>query len=297
LLAFLLPVSAGSQRVQFPPQLQRGQTLIYQLEFDGLRGTKVESQVTAPESSSTMNLNASCLLQINVVEVEASGVRLKTYLSERKVSRSPDSSNTQNSAPDKLVEVFIGPDGSASRVKGLEQLSPAQRFAWNSWLGRFTSSMTYPKLGARVGQRWEVTEPEDSPSPMAGLFWKKNLQYVRDEPCDAAGNTSRSPQAGPMCAVVFVRAALHQKPSPKNTTPQDFKLRSLATRGTASGSNETILVISRATGLLVRSSEDTQQTMDLTIALADGSNQVRYLINAKSHSQIQLLPDVPQDVR
>ena len=43
--------------------------------------------------------------------------------------------------------------------------------------------------------------------------------------------------------------------------------------------------------------EDVQQSMDVTVALADGSNQVRYLINAKSRLQIQLLPDVPQDIR
>jgi hypothetical protein len=37
--------------------------------------------------------------------------------------------------------------------------------------------------------------------------------------------------------------------------------------------------------------------MDVTVALADGSNRVHYMVNAKSRSQIQSLPDVPQDIR
>jgi hypothetical protein len=100
-----------------------------------------------------------------------------------------------------------------------------------------------------------------------------------------------------MCAIIFVRARLRQKSSPKNTTPQDYKLRGLATSGIATGGNETILYISASTGILIRSTEDVQQSMDVTVALEDGSNQVRYRISAKSHSQIRLLPDVPQDIR
>jgi hypothetical protein len=97
--------------------------------------------------------------------------------------------------------------------------------------------------------------------------------------------------------VIFVVASLRQKSSPKNATPKDFKLRNLTTRGTATGTNQIIRYISRATGLLVRSTEDARQSMDAVVALADGSNQVRYRINAKSNSRIQLLPDVPRDVR
>jgi hypothetical protein len=51
-----------------------------------------------------------------------------------------------------------------------------------------------------------------------------------------------------------------------------------------------------STGILIRSTEDVQQSMDATVALQDGSNKVRYVINAKSHSQVQLLPDAAQDI-
>jgi hypothetical protein len=34
--------------------------------------------------------------------------------------------------------------------------------------------------------------------------------------------------------------------------------------------------------------------MDVLVALTDGSNSVRYVLDAKSHSDILLLPDSPQ---
>jgi len=111
------------------------------------------------------------------------------------------------------------------------------------------------------------------------------------------GKRDKSIASPGMCAVILVQAQLRQGSPANRSTPPDFKLRGLATRGTASGANETVQYISTASGLLIRSTEDVQQSMDVTVALADGSNQVRYVINAKSRLQIQLLPDVPQDIR
>jgi hypothetical protein len=277
--------------------------MIYQIELSGSRSTKVESQVTAPQSPPSTDLNAFGLLHVDVEEASAAGFRLKTYLSENSARSSQESSGDQiESAPDKLVEVRIAADGSASQIKGFDKLSTAQQYAWNAWLSRFTSSMTFPKSGVRRGQRWKTSEPETSPSPIAGLSWERKHEYVKPEACNPGRNAAKDKigKAQPtseICAVIFVRARLRQKSSPKNTTPQDYELRGLTTSGMATGGNETVLYISSSTGILVRSTEDVQQSMDVTVALKDGSNQVRYRISAKSHSQIQLLPDAPQDLR
>ena len=301
---FLLANPVWSQRIPLTPSLHAGQTLIYQIELSGSRSTKVESQVTAPQSPPSTDLNAFCLLQVDVEEASAAGFRLKTYLSEKNSARSSQKSSSDQitSAPDKLVEVRIARSGSASQIEGFDKLSAAQQYAWNAWLSRFTSSMTFPKSGLRRGQRWETSEPETSPSPIAGLSWERKHEYVKPEACTPGRNAAtdkigKAQATSEMCAIIFVRARLRQKSSPKNTTPQDYELRGLTTSGIATGGNETVLYISANTGILVRSTEDVQQSMDVTVALKDGSNQVRYRINARSHSQIQLLPDVPQDIR
>ena len=286
--ATLLAAPAGAERIRLTPQLHAGQVIFYQLDFVGSRTTKVESPVSTPPLPPLGNVSASCLLQVNVARVDARGIRLKTYLSE-KTTASP---NASGAAPDLVIEVLVAPNGATSEIKGLEQLTAAQQFAWTGWLARFTSSWAYPKAGIHRGEKWHGSEPETTPTPLAKLVWLKKYEYVRDEPCAASAASGAS-----LCAVILVRAHLYQKSPPDEATPEDYKARHLVTRGTTNGSNETILYISRATGLLVRATESAAQSMDATIALADGSNQVRYLMDAKSRSLILLVPDSPHDVR
>jgi len=279
--------------------LHTGQTFFYRIDFSSSRNVKTESRVASPQLPVAANVSASGLLQVEITEVTAAGFRLKTYYSERQ----PTSSSPQSvAAPtaDKSVEVFVAANGSASQIRGFDQLSPVQQFAWNAWLGRFTSSWAFPKRGVTAGRKWEVVELESAPSPIAGLTWTKKYHYVRDEPCGLYdqppnANSKQSASSSQLCAVVLVRATLHQKSSAKSATPEDYKLRDLKTRGIATGQNETILYISRSTGLLIRSTEDAQQLMDAIVALTDGTNQVHYSLNAKSHSQIFLVPDSPQE--
>jgi hypothetical protein len=281
--------------------LHTGQTFFYHIDFSSSRNVKTESRVASPQLPAAASVSASGLLQVEITEVTAAGFRLKTYYSERP-STSSSPQPVAAATADKPVEVFVAANGSASQIKGFDQLSPAQQFAWNDWLGRFTSSLAFPKGGVTAGRKWEAAEPETTPSPIAGLTWTKKYHYVRDEPCglydqSANANSTKSATSSQLCAIVLVRATLHQKSSPKSATPEDYKLRDLKTRGIATGQNETILYISRSTGLLIRSTEDAQQFMDAIVALTDGTNQVHYSLSAKSHSQIFLVLDSPQESR
>ena len=291
--ALLAAFPVRAQRVLPPPRLQPGQTLVYQIETGGSRSTKVLSRVTAPESPAPEPLAALCLLEVNVARAEAGGFLLKTYLSDKPAGKNPDPPAGKTASPDKLVEVSVAANGAASGIKGLDRLTPAERYAWNAWLGRFTSTLTFPKGGVRPGQRWTSQEEETSPSPVAELSWDRKYQYVKRESC-TPGRVALPPDG---CAVIFVHATLRQKSSRKNSTPSEYRLRGLATQGTAAGRNETVLYVAADTGILVRASEDVEQSMDVIIRLADGGNQVRYLITAKSRSRIDLLPDIPQDLR
>jgi len=306
LLAFAAP-GCFSQRARPVPRLRSGQILFYRLDINSSRRTQTESRVSTSQLPSGESLNASALLQVEVVGATASGFRLKTYYSERKPvhagANESDAESGSSTTADKLVELTIATDGGASQIKGFDQLSPAQQFAWNDWLGRFTSPMTYPRGGIHPGQKWETSEPETAASPIAGLVWAKKSQYVHDESCpvpaenqpkSSANNSAATPES---CAVILVRATLRQKSSPKNSTPQDYKLRNLRTYGSAVGQNESIFYISRVSGLLVRSTEDAQQSMDVIVELADGSNQVHNRLEAKSHSEILLLSATPQSAR
>ena len=162
--------------------------------------------------------------------------------------------------------------------------------------------MTFPTAGTHAGQKWQTTEPEADPSPIAELFWTKKYEYVRDAPCLTDADLQKATPTSPVstanvCAVVVIQSTLRQRSSSKNSTPDDYKVRNLKTSGSASGKNDTILYFALSSGLMVRSTEDAQQSMDVLVALADGSNAVRYTLDAKSHSDILLLPDSPQATR
>src|SRR5262249_15114543 len=142
-----------------------------------------------PQAPPTESLNATCLLQVHVQEARPSGLRLKTYLSEKSPSPPPetlsgaDNATSDKATPDKLIEVFVSATGAASEIKGLDQLSSAQRNAWPIWLNRFTAPMTFPKSGVRPGRRWRIDEPETATSPIAELSWERKYEYAKSGPC------------------------------------------------------------------------------------------------------------------
>src|SRR5260370_24284257 len=93
------------------------------------------------------------------------------------------------------------------------------------------------------------------------------------------------------CAVLLTTGMLKQKSSSKDTTPEDFRLHELRTKGTAKGVSETITYISLKSGLVVRATEETSQFMDVVVAQADGSNRVHYNVDAKSHAEVLLVTE------
>jgi hypothetical protein len=218
-----------------------------------------------------------------------------SVLSRNSSAGQPASPNSSaSSAETKAVEFTILPDGRADAVTGFTALFPEQREAWQQWLRQFAIAGVFPRDGVKRGQKWKSTAPEQSPSPIVKLEWEKEASYVRDEPCTAvqlteAGAVTPKTSHPETCAVVLTRAVLKQKSKPKDTTPDDFKLRSLRTTGSATGNNETISYISLQSGLVMRVSEDAKQFMDVVVAKVDGSNQIHYNVDATSHTDVLLV--------
>lgn len=100
-------------------------------------------------------------------------------------------------------------------------------------------------------------------------------------------------QSQEKCAVILTTATMKQKSSQKDATPEDYKLHDLRTMGSAKGKNQIISYFSLKTGLVVRATEDANQSMSVIVAKTDGSNRVHYTIDAESHAQVLLLADAP----
>jgi hypothetical protein len=308
----MCPGQAGSRidRVNLFPKLQVGQTITYEISYRSEKQTKTRSSVLLAEAPPTANVEVRGLLRFEVLGVRPERERAIIHARTRFASLhsgprrptpnaepSPDQAQPED-REEVYVEFTILPDGRIDQVKGLDALLPEEQQAWQEWASCFAGAAVFPGNGVGITQKWKGEEPERAPSPIAGLSWTRKSTYMRNEPCRTAqlsvqGDVVESDQQPDTCAVIFTTAALKQQSSPKNSTPEDFKLHQLRTMGTARGANNTITFISLKTRLVVRAAEEASQSMDVTIAKTDGSNRVHYDVSAKSHSEILLVADVP----
>jgi len=316
---FLLVVPCAAHdnadRVALFPKLIVGQTIRYQISYRSTTNTTTESTVAAPMAPAGGQTNASLLLQVEVDDLRIDAGRTVARLRTRIVD--PDAapnvaasdatasaSSTQNPTAagksgkrEKTVAFTLHADGVVTDVEGLDRLSAEEQAAWQEWVARFGGGAAFPEKGIKSGEKWKVEEPISN-ALLTGLFWEKESEYVNDAPCGAMkltpqGDLAAGEQTQEKCAVILTTAILKQKSSQKDATPEDYKLHDLRNMGNAKGRNETITYISLKTGLVVRATEDANQSMNVIVAKIDGSNRVHYTIEAQSHAHVTLLAETP----
>ncbi|HMI51283.1 MAG TPA: hypothetical protein VK525_07215 [Candidatus Saccharimonadales bacterium] len=311
LWAALAALSDGrDDRLTLFPNFQKGQIFTYLVQFRADKDIKTESNVAAPLSPNGGHLDAHGLLRIEVLEARPQKNRteihararfqsLNSGVLPRKPGERASKLPVEKQKPaEAAVEFTIRTNGLVEDVKDLETLAPEQQQAWREWATKFAIAGTFPKDGVKRGEKWDTATEEKSPSPVAGLSWTKNWQYVRDEPCRPAqisvtGEITDEEKLTEQCAVILSTAKLRQKSSAKNSSPEDYRLHELKTMGTAKGENEVIAYISLQTGLVVRATESAHQFMDVIVAKADDTNRVHYNVEAKSQSEVRLVTQIP----
>lgn len=315
LLVLAVPCEArdNPDRVILFPKLSVGQTFRYQIGYLANTSTNTESTVVAPMAPTGGQISANLLLQAEVedlrLDVGKMVVRLRTRIVDPEAIvpnvagppnnvQIPNANDASKSAKrDKTVEFTLHSDGQVSDVEGLDKLSSEEQAAWEEWVARFGGGAALPEKGVRAGEKWKTEEPITN-ALLSGLSWEKESEYVNDSPCGAMtatseGELSAAQQTQENCAVILTTAVLKQKSPQKDATPEDYKLHDLRTMGIAKGKNEIISYISLKTGLLVRATEDANQSLNVIVAKTDGSNRVHYLIDAESHAQVMLLAENP----
>jgi hypothetical protein len=299
--------ASSSNRVDLFPRLITGQVIHYEITYRNEKQTKTKSSVVFAEAPADSVADVRALLRVEILEAslrEPRGViRARTLLTalDADAAKAPQpSAQGRDAAPVSTlaVEFSIFPDGRIDRVTGLDGLSADQQQAWLQWAARFAGAAVFPPGGIKPAQKWKSQQAEKSPSPIAGLTWIRESTYVRNAPCRPLhfgdrGDFVESNEPPEGCAVVITTALLKQESKPKDATPEDFRVRLLRTSGTARGTNKTILYISLKTGLVVRASDEADQSMSVTIAKIDGSNRVSYDVQAKSAAEILLVTGDP----
>jgi hypothetical protein len=307
LAALFAPIAAAQSNIP-AHAFKSGETFFYLVHLKSNRDIKTKSALVLPQLPIAATINVTGILQVEVISAEspASGTRLRTWflnlasdVEALPPGSKPDPALSQSQktpGEGKFVDCILQPDGQIAQIEGLDQFASEQQNAWREWAGRFATAFLLESQSRKRGEKWSSEEPENSPSPIAELHWQQKSQYAKDENCApqkfTRGLFERS-AAQELCAVILSTAALLQESSAQDSTPPDYKRKSLKTRGTAKGNNDTILYISRKTGKLIRATQSAKQQMDVIIALADGSRSVRYAIKADASSTVELVTDLP----
>ena len=283
--SMLLLVAEGQSDDHFQlfPRVQNGDTLHYESHARLNRYVRTKSSVATMFEPTPLHVDCSTNLQLSVQDFHALDNRPMMAAETQLLSPEPPAASSATQHPLK-VDFTIGGDGGLTHADGLDDLAPEQRLAWQFWVAQFAFGWTLPASGVKPGEKWKSVEVETTPTPITKLVWERETTYVQDDKCPILPDQQ--------CAVFLTIATLKQKSDPADTTPEDYRLHELKTSGTAKGTNETIAYISRKTGLLLRASEDVQQSLDVTIAKADGSNQVQYLVDVTSHFETVFIPPV-----
>ncbi len=306
--AFLLtitsqPAGSRTERVNLFPRLHVGQTIAYRIRVRANKAVRTESRVAMPLSPTPLQIDMLAGLRMEILEVQGTGDKALIHaralfeaLHPGEEGAGPDKQIEQENSPaddsrKKMIEFTIRADGQLADVKGDDALLPEEHQVWAEWISLFAMAGVFPEKGVKRGEKWQSEETEKSTAPIAGLTWQRRSTYVQNEPCESErprsiGAGSKAGQEPETCAVIVTRATLRQKSSRKDATPEDFKLHDLRTMGSARGTNQVIAYISLKTGLLMRATEEVDQSMDVTVAKADGSNRVHYNMDAKSNSEV-----------
>jgi len=282
LLAAWIGAARSDQRVVLLPQLQAGQVVKYDVHGNVKRHVKTESRVVTMLHAGDVQREVVMPMVFTAKEIHVVN-RRPVVVAHAEFAPTESDSSGKNASARADIEFTIAEDGQVAKAEGLDDVAPEERLAWQFWLSRFAFGWTLPVEGAKPGDKWRTEEPEQSPSPIAGLVWEKETTYVGNDKCPLIPAET--------CASFLTRATLKQKSSAKEATPEDYRLHELRTSGTAKGTDEMVTYISLKSGLVVRATEETQQSMDVTIAKADGTNAVHYTIEASSRFETLLVTE------
>jgi hypothetical protein len=292
-LAFFGPTApstaAKSEHPVRVPSLHVGQKFVYLVHYQTKKVTRSESHIATSLLPEGQDSDAKRWLSVEIKSLAtaagAPGIAMHTQFLP------PDGSAPPASATDDsgVVDFALQPDGSAGDLRGFDALSGDEQSLWRQWIAQFALGWTFPAKGVKPGEKWKKVAPVAG-AALAHLDWEKQYEYVRNELCPPRSDDSGSSSAknAGSCAIIVTITTMKQHGPHDDATPDDYKAHQLKTSGTAQGKSQVVTYISLQTGLVVRATESSAQTLDVLIAKKDDSNKAHYNVDATSHAEVVL---------
>lgn len=301
---------AAAPRVSLAPRFTVGQTLRYEMEFETTTATSRSGIVSDPQGPSSSVVDWNATVRIEVLppgRATTGGVRLRTTYEKSTAAIHSDSFDPAadetraqyQKLEGKAIEFALGADGKVKSVSGLEGLVDDEKAAQSArrWVDQFSASVGAPPGGVVPGQTWSTEQPAES-LPLAGLVWRSNAEYLRSEPCHppnpelpaaaGAAESAADTQAKEICAVILTKLDLVRPKAVRDPTPEEFRKSGMQTAGKWSGSGQSLMYVSLATGLVVSVTQTGEEEMDVTLTKSHGAS-IRYAGTITSRSHVALV--------
>jgi hypothetical protein len=305
---------ATSPRVSLTPRFVPGQAFRYEMEFETTTDTSRSGLASDPQGPSSVVVDWNATVRIEVLSADADtpgGIRLRTTYEKstasiRSDSFDPSASDTSqqyHSLEGKVVEFTLDAGGKVKYVSGLEGMSDSEKGAQSArqWIAQLGASAGAPPGGVSVGQSWSWEQPADS-LPIAGMVWRTDSEYLRTEACHPANpdipaatavDSLANSQLAKDCAVILANLNLVHSKSVRDTTPSEFRKNGVQSAGKWSGSAQSLLYVSLASGLVVSVTQTGTEEMDVTLTSNHGNTSMRYAGTISTRSQVALVADDP----
>jgi len=306
---------AGDQRVRLLPKFTTGEILRYEISTRMTTSGVTTSPIENPEGASRLKQTADMLIRLDILDAQpgtgtAMGrVHLRATYEKSDATSETDAYDPQAAAAadqyarlrSRSVEFIIEPGGKLSNITGLEDIlsNPSMAQSVRSWMTGLSSGAGVPPDGIVLGQKWSNEQPLTS-TPLAGLVWRTDATYLRNESCRAAASTQTgSPTAAApvasdeLCAVILTRFEILRRGSRDDPTPEDYRRNSLRTSGTWAGNGESLDSISLSSGMVISSTQTSTQNINLQITSTRSGSRVAYTGHVETQTEIRLLPPVP----
>jgi hypothetical protein len=305
---------AVSPRVSLTPRFIPGQAFRYEMEFETTTETSRSGLASDPQGPSSLVVEWNATVRIEVLAADSStpgGIRLRTtYEKSTATVRSdtfdPAATETQeqyHKLEGKVVEFTLDADGKVKSVTGIEGIVDSEKAAKSAreWVAQLSASAGAPPGGVSVGQMWSSEQPADS-LPIAGLVWRTDSEYLRNESCHppnpdvptppGAADSVTTSQAPADCAVILANLNLVHSKASRDPTPPDLRKNGVTSAGKWNGSSQGLLYVSLASGLVVSATQTGTEEMNVTLT-SNHNTSMRYAGTITSRSQVALVADDP----
>ena len=305
----------AAPKISLSPRFVPGESFRYNMEYETTNETLRKGFATDPQGPSSVAVDWSATLRIDILPSDGppGTLRLKaTYEKSTASIRSdtfdPSSAETSDQyrrLEGRTIEFVLGPDGKVLKVSGLEGMVDSEKSAESAqeWIAQIGAGSGAPLGGVSVGQTWSSEQPAGS-LPLAGLVWRADSEYLGNESChppnpdlppnptasDPPTSAKTSSNAALDCAVILAKLSLVRPKSARETTPPELLQKGVRSAGKWTGSAQSLLYVSLASGLVVSATQTGSEEMDVTLTSSHNTT-MRYRGTISTRSQVALVVD------